>query len=308
MKLKKAKRFIKSILPSFTPKLYTVLKRTFRVFVARVKLLLHLPIRKKKPVKIMFEINLAEHCNLNCYACSNFSCIAEPEFVDPEEFRRDMSRMGEIFGHECKRIYLIGGEPLLNPEVCNLMKIARENFTKGDIFLFTNGLLLNKQPASFWETCRDNNISILITPYPLKLDMPSIRNSADKFGVPVNWTWDDEENERSAFSVQPINLEGSNNPLLNFALCLRAVNCITLKHGKLFTCTFAAHVGHFNKRFGKNVNITEADYVDIYKTDDPDEILRRLTEPIPACRYCDKVHIEKSVEWQHTEQEITEWL
>ena len=308
MKLKKVKKFIKSLLPSFILKQYSVLKITFRVSAARVKLLLHLPVRKKKLARIKFEINLAEHCNLNCYACSNFSCIAEPEFVDTDEFKRDMSRMGEIFGHECERIYLIGGEPLLNPEVCRLMEIARENFTKGDIFLFTNGLLRSKQPANFWETCRDNNIAIMITPYPIKLDMPSIRNSAEKFGVPVNWTWDDDENDRNEFSIPSINLEGSNDPVLNFVNCYRAVNCITLKHGKLFTCTFAAHVGHFNKRFGKNVNITEADCIDIYKTDDPDEILRRLTEPIPACRYCDKTHPEKRVKWQHTKQEITEWL
>lgn len=305
--MKKLKKLIKSLLPDSIIVFIRRIKLEYRIIKARAKMLLSLPL-KEKPSKIRFEINLAEHCNLNCYGCSNFSNIAEPEIVSVENFRRDMLRIGELFGHECERIYLIGGEPLLNPEICELIKIARENFTKGDIFVFTNGILLTKQENKFWETCRDNNVGILISAYPIKLDMETIRNTADKFGVFLKWAWNESENERNTFAIQAINLTGNNNAKLNFALCGRACNCITLKRGRLFTCTFAAHVEHFNKRFGQNVNITEADYIDIYKTDDPDSILQRLSEPIPACRYCNKVKPEKKITWQHTRKEINEWL
>ena len=301
------RKLIKSLLPSSAVTFIRYFKQRCRMFTAKVKILFSIPL-KKKPAKIRFEINLAEHCNLNCYGCSNFSCIAKPELVDIDEFRRDMSRMGEIFGHECERIYLIGGEPLLNPNVPELMRIARENFTCGDIFLFTNGILLSKQDAKFWESCRDNSIAILMSAYPIKLDIESLRNTAATFGVSVEWAWNQNDGERDTFSIQTIDLEGRNDARLNFAMCGRALNCITLKHGRLFTCTFAPHVEHFNKRFGQNVSITEADYVDIYRNNDPDDILRRLAQPIPACRYCDKVHPPKQVKWQHTKQEIGEWL
>lgn len=301
------KKLIKSLLPDSILNIIRLFKMKCRILTTKAKILLSLPLQKK-PDKIKFEINLAEHCNLNCRSCSNFSNIAEPELVSIESFTSDMKRMGELFGHVCERIYLIGGEPLLHPEICAMMKIARENFTEGNIFVYTNGILLGKQEDKFWETCRDNNIDILISAYPIKLDMESIRSSAEKFGVSVKWALNQKENERNIFTVEAINLAGTGNVKLNFAMCSRACGCITLKHGRLFTCTFAAHVEHFNKRFGQNVNITEADYIDIYKTDDPDEILRRLSEPIPACRYCDKLKLPKTITWGHTKQEMSEWL
>ncbi len=47
----------------------------------RIKIILSLPLKPKRS-KIRFEVHITEHCNLNCKACNNFSCIATPEFVD----------------------------------------------------------------------------------------------------------------------------------------------------------------------------------------------------------------------------------
>lgn len=35
------------------------------------------------------EVQLAEHCNLNCAYCDHFSPIVQPEFLDTESFSRD---------------------------------------------------------------------------------------------------------------------------------------------------------------------------------------------------------------------------
>ena len=303
------KKLLKSILPvSVWNRLRAAksyLNRTYPVI--RAKIALSLPL-KKKPDKIWFEIHITEHCNLNCMGCNNFSCIADPEFIDVEEFRRDFARMGEIFGHECGRIYLLGGEPLLHPEINTLMKYARENFPRGDIYIFTNGILLSGKEADFWETCRDNDIGILISAYPIKIDTEKIKFLAEKYSVSVKWAWNQTANERDTFSVSAINLAGNSNVKLTFALCGSAINCITLKHGRLFTCVFAAHVHHFNKRFHQNIMITEADYIDIYDDVSAEGIFKRLCEPIPACRYCIRTGPHRKFRWQISKQEITEWL
>ena len=262
---------------------------------------------KNKHSKIAFEIHVTEHCNLNCKGCDNFSPLAEPEFIDIEEFERDFSRLADIFSHECERIYLIGGEPLLHPEIITLMRIAREKFIKGKIFVFTNGILLSQKDSEFWRACKDNNVDIIISAYPIKIDIDAIRAKAHEFGVNVEWAWGQNENERSTFSIQPLNLKGNSNIKLNFSLCDRANECITLSHGRLFTCTFAPNVHHFNKYFHQNINITEADYVNIYDDVSADEILRKMAEPIPACRYCDLVTPLKTVPWGVSKREISEW-
>ena len=269
--------------------------------------MLSMPLKKKRS-KIRFEIHITEHCNLNCKSCNNFSCIAEPEFIDVEEFRRDFMRMGEIFNHDCERIYLLGGEPLLHPEIISLIKIARQCFTSGNIFIFTNGILLPQKEADFWQACHDNNILIWISAYPIKIDIDTIREKAEKFGVNVNWAWGQDQHERNQFSIHGLNLAGDSDIKLNFVMCGSANECIVLKHGKLFTCVPAAHVHHFNKYFHKSINITSADCIDIYKDYSSDEIFQKLIEPIPACRYCTTSKTARTFDWGHTKKEISEWL
>ena len=114
------KKLLRKLLPRSAFRMIKLLWREARYqvksLIIRTKIMLSLPLKPKR-TKIRFEVHIAEHCNLNCKSCNNFSCIAEPEFVDVEEFRKDFARMGEIFSHECEQIYLIGGEPLLNPDI-----------------------------------------------------------------------------------------------------------------------------------------------------------------------------------------------
>ena len=301
--------FIKNFLKKHCPVLFLRLLERLRYIILRLivrtKIFLHLPI-KKKPAKLEFEIQLAEHCNLNCKACSNFSPIAEKEFVNVEEFERDFARLGHIFSHECGRIYLLGGEPLLHPDITTLIKIARSSFLKGDIFVFTNGILLTKMPAEFWNACREYNIAILISAYPINLPIREIETLGRKFSVKLQWAWGQGSKDRDLFVIRPIDTSGKQNPRLSFGVCPRSLNCITLEHGKLFTCSFPPHVHHFNKYFGKNIPVTKADYINIYDDLTPDEILRRLAEPIPVCRYCS--FDTRIIDWGISKREISEWL
>lgn len=220
--------------------------------------------------------------------------------------------MGELFGHECGRIFLLGGEPLLHPDIIRLMETARANFSAGRILLLTNGILLPQKGADFWTACRDNNIGVVISRYPIKLDIEAIERAAEKFGVDLSWS--EAVNgvlNDSSFIVSPIDLSGSGDAVKNFAFCFESNNCVTLKHGKLFTCVFAAHVHHFSKKFGVDIPITEADYIDIYKEPDADTIREKLTHPIPACCFCPggrESRSSRKVKWRRTEQKITEWL
>lgn len=295
---------IRDILPVSVWNFMKLIKFMLVNTACRMKVLLHLPLKKKRS-KIQFEIQIVEHCNLNCKSCSNFSPLAEPEFVSIEEFTRDMKRMGEIFGHKCEYIYLLGGEPLLHPEIITLMKIARDNFSEGNIYVFTNGILLPRMSDDFWQACHDSNISILISAYPIELDEEKIKAMKQKYGVSVQWAWNEGKKERSRFIVRPINLAGTSNIKLNFTICGGANRCITLSKGRLYTCSFAPHVWHFNKFFHQNVNITEADSVNIYDDITADEILKRMAEPIPACRYCN-LNV-KTIEWGISQKNFNEW-
>ena len=305
------KELLRTIVPVSVWALLSRVKRRLELLTSALRLKLSLP-PKKKLRKIQFEVHLAEHCNLNCAGCNHFSPLAEPEFVDPEEFSRDFGRMGELFHHDCTRIFLMGGEPLLHPEIVKLMKTARAAFPDTLIVVYTNGLLLLQKDTDFWRACHDNNIRIMISTYPINLDVPAIKEKAKQFGVSLAWTSAPDAALRdSSFVVSPIDISGSGDITKSFAFCFESNKCITLKHGKLFTCVFAAHAHHFSKYFGIDIPITETDYVDIYKENNGDTVLEKLSRPIPACRYCSGGRFTRSsrkVQWGHSQKDISEWV
>ena len=97
------------------------------------------------------EIHLTEHCNLKCKYCSHFSAIAKEEYYDVNKYKKDMKRLSKITGGKINVIQLLGGEPLLHPEINKLMNITRFYFPHTTIDIITNGLLLDKMPDSFWS-------------------------------------------------------------------------------------------------------------------------------------------------------------
>ncbi|MDR2479129.1 MAG: hypothetical protein LBD48_07440, partial [Treponema sp.] len=40
--------------------------------------------RSKKRTGLNLSVHLADHCNLNCKGCDNFSCIADEKYHSPE--------------------------------------------------------------------------------------------------------------------------------------------------------------------------------------------------------------------------------
>ncbi len=262
---------------------------------------------KLRPLKkLQFEVDIAEHCNLNCKCCSQFSCIAEEEYIAPEKMRRDFKRLGELFEGICERIYLIGGEPLLHPRITECIGIAREYFPVGKISLFTNGILLLKCDEEFWDACRKNKISLIVTKYPISVDYQKIVDKACREKVDFEFFGTSEDFK---FMINlGLDLEGSQDIDRNFVNCREANNCIKLKNGKLFTCTRPAAIHKFNRFFGQHLEVSEEDYIDIYEAASREEVLAKLAKPIPFCRYCNNFDKREAMEWGRTEKNIEEWL
>lgn len=263
--------------------------------------------KKREPLDMLqFEVDIVSHCNLNCKCCSQFSPISDTEFIDVVNMKRDFDRLGELFCGKAKRIYLIGGEPLLHPNLIECMKIAREAFPIGVISVFTNGILLLKQTDEFWKSCRDNNISIIVTKYPIKLEHDKIRKYVESQGVEFKFFGASEDFKY--MTNLGLDITGRQNREMSFTRCREANNCIKLRDGKLYTCTRPAAIYKFNKFFNLNLNVCEQDYVDIHAEISGEEVLRKLAKAIPFCRYCNFGGEKKAMEWGRTEKKIEEWL
>lgn len=255
------------------------------------------------------EIDLASHCNLNCKGCTHFSPIAEKWFIDVEDFRKDVKRTSELLPDGCiKRFYILGGEPLLHNRISEMLVIAREAYRKTPIYIITNGFLLDKMDDEFWDTCRQYDIIIEITKYPVKFDYSKIKKLMKEYKGRVKIIYKGRTKflKKKQYKL-PLDETGSQDEVYGFTHCHMAGNCINLAHGHLYTCSYAACMDRFNKYFNKNIPVTEEDGVDIYKDYSTEEVIRKLTQPIPLCKYCAVKNRTYGNKWENSKRDISEW-
>lgn len=262
---------------------------------------------KKPKKKLRVEVHVVEHCNLNCRGCDNFSCIASPHFLDIDIFAKDFRRLREVFDDNVEWISLMGGEPLLNDNIIMYCKIARELFPEAVIRIITNGTLLLKKEDAFWDELKKNDVLLYVTKYPIKFDYDKAESIAMGKGVKFQFAFESGDVLKTMYKT-PIDLSGSQNAKLSYLLCGKGNKCITLKNGKLYTCEFLANVSTFNDYFGKNIQVGEDDYIDIYRVDDPKIIMKKMASAAPACRYCNNIHYTSGIKWEITEKKISEWV
>lgn len=252
------------------------------------------------------EIDISEHCNLNCYSCSHFSQIAEEKYYDLNIFENDIKQLFQITNGLIGKFHIMGGEPLLNKNCKEYFYILRKYFTNSKIWLITNGILLPKQDESFFRACLDNNVEIHPTKYPININWDEIKKICSSYNVPL-FFYNNEEVEKVNFKFA-LSDKREFDSFTSFINCFMANSCIALKNGKLYTCGIPSYIERFNNFSEKKLEVKENDYIDIYKITNYNEILRLLAKPIPFCEYC---NVEKRVEdkkWKVSTKTIDDYF
>lgn len=256
--MKKLKNFLKKKIPALAE---------IKPFIERVLF---------GPILEHLEFHVVEHCNLNCKGCSHFSNITEEKFTDCTLIEKRLNRINKIFG-KVRKIKILGGEPLLHPEITEIIKITRKSVPDTKIMIITNGLLLKSMPDNFFKACVDNKITLEITVYPpAKTHLNNILEKTSKFNVDVVLS-------PTTFNFCAVlNPLGTSNKTETFLNCTGKF-CTILKNDNLYMCSISAYVDYFNKKFNKS--ISEGKGINIF-TNTAKEILRYLKKPETTCQYC----------------------
>lgn len=251
------------------------------------------------------EVNITKHCNLNCKGCDHFSPVSPVDNMPVELFERDMQEMARIFGDEQGEFRLLGGEPLLHPQIVDFIQITRKALPQAKIFISTNGTLLKKMTEEFYENCRKLNIAIETTKYPISLDYDELGEWLRSKGVAHSYIGS-SEGGRTLWHF-PLDFTGSKNPRESYLGCRNANTCWTLEEGRLFTCSIAPNLKVFEQHFQKGIHLTPQDGVDIYTANNAEEVAKALALPMPCCRYCDVKKRTYDHEWGISKKDIKEW-
>ncbi|HEY1452878.1 MAG TPA: hypothetical protein VGF57_05390, partial [Roseiarcus sp.] len=98
----------------------------------------------RKLTRRSFDFNLTEHCNLSCCECDHASPLLASKFASVESFSWDLEALARVF--HSKQIRILGGEPLLHPQLTGFLTEARRIGVADSIVLITNGVLLHQAP------------------------------------------------------------------------------------------------------------------------------------------------------------------
>lgn len=261
---------------------------------------------KKKELIPILHIHLTDHCNLNCKGCDNFSPLSPEVFADLNVVERDCARISFLSGGKVNEVQLLGGEPLLHPQVASFPGIVRKCFSDTAIKLISNGVLLPKQPEEFWEACRKNSIEIVVTKYPIKINHDAIEQHVKEQGVQFSF-YGSTRAVPKTMQCSPLDLNGKQDARDSFLRCSSANRCVSMDNGRIYTCSLIPYVKYFNAQFGKNLAVTDKDSIDIYKAQSIDEILEFIAKPMPFCRYCNRKGTIWDIGYGISKKEITEW-
>jgi cyclic pyranopterin phosphate synthase len=103
------------------------------------------------------ELNVVHHCNLSCRSCSHLSNRMNKYYVEPDNILKDLSRLAKYCRPQ--HVRLCGGEPLLHPNLLEVVDAVRDSSISKYIRVVTNGLLLHRMPDEFWQKVDQIHIS-----------------------------------------------------------------------------------------------------------------------------------------------------
>lgn len=247
----------------------------------------------EKPSLHYIEVPITEECNLNCKGCL-FTCNLSGNIghVSFEQVKKDADRMCQLF-YDVPWIRILGGEPLMHPDIIEILDGYREKFPDSEIDVCTNGLLIPKMKEEFWECMKKNNITIHVSGYKptrsminkideviKKHDMPYVILNRDKF-------------------LKYYTLKPENDMRKSYEKCI-ASGCYELYCGKMSTCSGVIAFEKLNNMFGCKYKVREnEDWIDIHNENlDGFAVKEFLERPSYCCKYCDFDRIEE-FEWDY---------
>lgn len=259
--------------------------------------------------QLILEYHLVDSCNLKCAGCSHYSSLLDKlTYPKLEDIIADLSLLKSKVGENLMLLKLLGGEPLLHPQICECLKEIRNIFPKTILVIVTNGILLKKMSDEFYDICSKSRIQIEITDYNLpnvnveeiilKLKELNIKSKVYRNST-KNFIW----------HYKHIRLtEGKIDCL---SKCIYKHMCNNYRNGKIYLCPHIAYIDFFNNHFGTNIKLDDTDYISLDEINSFDELMEKLNTAKPNfcsnyCNYYDNAHPEKG-EWHTTKKDINEF-
>ncbi|MEO6953914.1 MAG: radical SAM protein [Polyangia bacterium] len=239
-----------------------------------------------------FELHVVEHCNLRCAHCCNMSPYLDGKTLSVAQISAQLEALSQHLHADVFKI--MGGEPLLHPDITEVLRAIPRTGIADTVRLFTNGLLLSRMEDAFWEALDQLTVSSYSSA-PVKPDhLAMIVEKARRFDVILNVKHVEHFSEVMSSVRRPV--DDAQSQAVYDACWLRD-RCLIARDGRFFKCTRAAYLRDTQSRLQLTGEpFDEATALREWETggvplDAPDLGARLLAymndeQPLPACRVC----------------------
>lgn len=238
------------------------------------------------------EFNITTKCSLKCKDC----CALIPEFnqhghinLSFQDFKNQFDKINEVAG--IRHLIILGGEPLLNKDLPQMINYAAKNSNIDLIRITTNGTIIPSKELLDVINQNPNRIYFYLSNYSNNPNLDKLLKYEEikkvlhenniRFQMVESWNWLEEKGMSKDKFPEEITKEKIKN-------CYR-VKCSQVLNGQFGICSKALGA----KELGL---LKSDDFIDIIKSNDlKQDLIRFYNNSIPeACEYC--ILSEKRVE------------
>ena len=251
------------------------------------------------------ELMVINSCQLSCKACATFSDLKHSGYVTWEQGKQQLLPWLKRLDLEC--VGIMGGEPLMNPELKKWLVGLRELLPNAQIRLPTNGLLLHKH-MDLVDLMNDiGNCTLKISYHVDNTTLrrivkqiigaydfsPVTEYGINRWSTPHDFKFQINNPTKflQSYKNDYVNMEPhDSNPKDAFDICV-CQRCAFMHDDKLFKCSIAGLTPLLHKRFNEPNKEAWAPYLDtglsVDCTDSElESFVRNFGNPHAMCRQC----------------------
>lgn len=246
------------------------------------------------------ETEITQACQLSCVGCNHSVPLWRakgPWTAKPEHVQTDLNRLAKFLHAE--RWGALGGEPLLNKKLLDILSVVHASDIADKIEVWTNGLLLPRQTPEFWESFD----ILVLSVYEGKHDEESlawIRRKCEETGRELV-----VKDERIMRNFRTMLEPAPTSPAVTrakYAGCFFRHFSRNASYGYFFTCCCAPHLPMLlqGQPFGTDGVLIET------ATEESLRAYLAKAEPLGACTICAGRDTAKPLEWRE-ERDPRRW-
>jgi len=273
---------------------------------------MHYSNRFRKPVLDYVYIPITLECNRNCKGCVSYSPLAGPETrVTFEQYERAINRLVEIAGTDTiQHVDIAGGEPLLHPDLLQILEFTRSVFKNNSIMVRSNGLLLPDFIDRNIEFIKKYSISVEYSQYP-EVQTNRLFNLSNRHNILIkphfhnfNFVF-----QKIAVSEMPNYVDMNEE----WHQCSDANSCHTLRiiEDKAYYtgCSTPVYIDTLDRYFGTRFEslLKKGDRIDIFDPNTTLDDLLNFHQPLHFCAHCKREKIKFNNN-EISEKSKKEWL